>query len=139
MKNRIVAIVGLALLAAVSASAQNIQTNQFKVPFAFMVGETTLPAADYRVQYTPDTGEVRLQARTGGGIYTLTDRYDYRPERANPDALQFQRFGNIWVLKQVRVSGYEQKLLISKSRQAELAKLNTPGQQTLVASVVPIP
>ncbi|MGD0347928.1 MAG: hypothetical protein ABSA85_14295 [Terracidiphilus sp.] len=47
MKNRILAIVGLALLAAVSASAQNTPVAQVNVPFAFRAGNQQMPAGIY--------------------------------------------------------------------------------------------
>jgi hypothetical protein len=49
MKNRILAIVGLALLAAVSASAQSTSTVRVSVPFAFQVGNQDMPAGTYLI------------------------------------------------------------------------------------------
>jgi hypothetical protein len=135
MKNRILAIVGLALLAAVSASAQNIYTSPLKVPFAFMVGNKTMPAADYTVQFDPETKAVMLRAYNAGGVFTATISTGYRPDEANVDALQFQRFGKIWILKRVTVGGHVQMVPISKSRQEELTRLNAPAQPVLVASI----
>ncbi len=50
MKNRILALVGLALLAAVSASAQTPTTVEFNVPFAFQVGNQHMPAGLYLIK-----------------------------------------------------------------------------------------
>ena len=47
MKTQIVAILGLALLAAVSASAQNTPVAQVNVPFAFRAGNQQMPAGIY--------------------------------------------------------------------------------------------
>jgi hypothetical protein len=49
MKNRILAIVGLALLATVSASAQSTPIVQVNVPFAFQVGNQQMPPGTYLI------------------------------------------------------------------------------------------
>jgi len=49
MKNRILALVGLALLGAVSASAQNPSVRA-NVPFAFQVGNEHMPAGLYLIK-----------------------------------------------------------------------------------------
>jgi hypothetical protein len=59
MKNRILAIVGLALLAAVSASAQNPSAVQVSVPFAFQVGNQHMPAGTYQI--SKDSFEFKLR------------------------------------------------------------------------------
>jgi len=55
MKNRILAIVGLALLAAASASAQNTETNRVNVPFAFHAGNRQMPAGAYLIEHPSST------------------------------------------------------------------------------------
>jgi hypothetical protein len=139
MKNRILALVGLALFATVSASAQNMQTNKFKVPFAFVVDKTTLPADTYSVGLDVESGMVVLRAYNGGSAIVLTRLDHYLPDQPQLDALQFQHYGNIWVLKQVRMAGSQQKVQMSKSREAELARLNDAAQPTLVASIAAAP
>jgi hypothetical protein len=145
MKNSIVAIFGLALLAAVSTSAQDItlETGQFKVPFSFMVGNKTLPASDYRIEFTHSTGLVRLRTTTGVVAQTMTNTNDYKPQQESADLLQFQRFGDTWVLEQVRVRGNEQSSILSKSedkliahsKQQEIAKLGPADRQAIIATV----
>jgi hypothetical protein len=147
MKNSIKAIVGLALLAAVSASAQTgtQQTNQFKVPFSFMVGNSTMPAAAYRVQFTPGNGLVKLYISAGAApasVFTQTVPYDYRPD-ASRDVLSFQRYGDTWILKMVQVSGNEQEPVLTKSEKKVIAASkqeqvagNAPAPQTAIVSIV---
>lgn len=60
---------------------------------------------------------------------------NYRPDQVSRNVLQFQQFGRLWVLNQVRIDGYEEKMLISRSRQEELARLDAPSQPALVASI----
>jgi hypothetical protein len=134
MKTQIAATLGLALLAAVSASAQNTETNQIKVPFAFMAGNKILPAAEYRVQVNPSTGVVTL-FNPAGAVVSIEAVSDV--DRPGHDALEFQCFGDVCVLQQVRVHGYARTLVTSKSEERELAKLNPPSRQILIASTAP--
>jgi hypothetical protein len=60
MKNRILALVGLALLAAVSAHAQNQETVRVDIPFAFQTGDHLLPAGQYEIRHI-NREVVRLQ------------------------------------------------------------------------------
>jgi hypothetical protein len=135
MKNRILAFVGLALLGAVSASAQDMKTNLIKVPFAFVVGDKTLPPGEYRVQSNHLSGLTTLLTPTGvaASRETFPDGEQY-----GPDALDFQLVGDTWVLQRVRVHGYAQTLVPSKIEKRDLAKLKSPGRQTLIASSVPV-
>jgi hypothetical protein len=135
MKNRILAILGLTLLAAVPALAQNTNPTRFKVPFSFQMGERTFPAGVYSVEYNHQTKMVLLQAYNTGGVIAMTVTNSYRPDQVNLNVLRFQQFGRIWILNQVRIDGYEEKVIISRSRQEELARLNAPAQPTLVASI----
>ena len=138
MTNRIGSLVGLALLlTAVSASAQTSQTIQVKVPFTFVVAGKTLPAATYRVQIARSSGSELVSLLTSAGVTLTTQQAsnDYRPGDADKTYLQFQRFGESWVLQEVTVNGHAQLLTVGKSER-ELAKLNPPAQQTLIASSV---
>jgi hypothetical protein len=134
MKNQIVAILGLALLAAVSASAQDMKTNLIKVPFAFMVGDKTLPPGEYRVQTNLQFNLTTLLTPAGAAASreTFPDGEEY-----GPDALDFQLVGDTWVLQRVRVHGYAQRLVPSKFERTELAKLKSMVRQSLIASSVP--
>jgi hypothetical protein len=139
------AILGLALLGPVSASAQDItlQTGTFKVPFSFMVGDKTLPAADYRVEFTHSTSLVRLRNSVGFVAQTMTNTNDYRPDQTRQDVLRFQHVGDTWILQTVMVSGNEQYSILSKSeerlimhnKQKQIAKLDPADQQTIIATV----
>ena len=147
MKNSIAAIFGfgLALLGAVSASAQNVtlQTGEFKVPFSFMVGDKTLPAADYRVEFTHSSGIIRLRTSDGFVAQTMTLPNDYLPGQARQDVLRFQHVGDTWILRKVMVRGNEQNSVLSKSeekvialnKEKQNAKVDPADQQTIVATI----
>ena len=129
MKMTIVAIAGLALLTALSASAQTVTTNQFKVAFPFMAGEKTLRPGEYCVQINVGTKLVTLFGAAGAQVSIMSmDEADGN----GLDGLQFQKFGDTWVLQKVWVHGYAQNLFPSKFEK-QLAKLDSPGRQTLIA------
>ncbi len=132
MKMKIAAIVGLVLLSALSATAQDMKTNPMTVPFAFVVGNKTLPAGAYRVQFNLQTRSTTLLSATGpvAGMETIPNGEGYRQ-----DALEFQRVGDTWFLEQVKVQGYRQSLSPSKREKRELAELKSQGRQTLIASI----
>ena len=91
MKKHIAALFGFALLlAAASAHAQITETIRVNVPFPFVAAGKTLPAADYSVKITQDTGLVILSAAKPVG-----DRHAQHTERA-------PRKGSRQVLPEVR-------------------------------------
>ena len=63
MKKHIVGVFGFALLlAAAPAYAQITQTTRVQVPFPFVAAGQNMPAADYSVKVTKDTGLILLRS-----------------------------------------------------------------------------
>ena len=63
MKKHIAGLFGFALLlAAASAHAQISQTVRVQVPFPFVAAGQNMPAADYSVKITKDTGLIVLSS-----------------------------------------------------------------------------
>jgi hypothetical protein len=135
MKTQIAAILGLALLAAASASAQNTKTNPMKVPVAFMAGDKTFPAGEYRVEFNIDSGAIVLLNSAGPVASMITFRDG---QGSGQDAIELRLVGNTWVLQRVAVNGRELKLVPSKFEKMELAKQKSPSDKTLIASSVPV-
>ena len=134
MKKPILSLFGFALLlAAASAHAQITHTVQVTVPFPFVVSGRTMPAADYRVQITEDTGPITLSSSSGRSAIVLSIRNEHPGKESGESCLKFKRYGDSWVLEDVIYDGTEQVLLKSKTEQ-HLAQLKPSGQQTLMAS-----
>jgi hypothetical protein len=134
MKKHITGLFGLALLlAAASAQAQIAQTIQVAIPFPFVTAGQTMPAADYSLQITRDSGLVILSSITGKSAAQITTK-DYRPKEVEKSYLRFQRYGNTWVLKEVTLGGMAQVLPMGKVER-QLAQVNPSRQQTLMALV----
>jgi len=133
MKKHIATLFGFALLlAAASAHAQITETVQVKVPFPFVAAGRTMPAADYRVKITEDTGLITLST-PGRSAILLTIRNEHPGKESGNSSLKFERYGDSWVLEEVTYDGTEQVLRRGKVEQ-KLAQLQPSGEQTLMAS-----
>lgn len=66
-------VIGVGLLALASVASMAAQSSELKVtvPFAFVVAGHKLPAGDYYVQKTDETGLVLIHARTGESAIVL--------------------------------------------------------------------
>jgi len=135
MIKQIKSIVGLAiLLAAVSAYAQIEQTVQVKVPFPFVAAGKVFPAADYRIRIVQPTGLVTLTSPGIKSATMLTNKNERQEGGDDKTYLQFQRYGESWVLSQVNYDGTAQLLHVGKeerelpmSQPAVPTTLITPG------------
>jgi len=133
MKKHIVGVFGFALLlAAASAHAQITQTLRVQVPFPFVAAGQNMPAADYSVTITKDTGLIILRS-PGCSAAALSIRNVYPGKESYKSYLKFERYGDRWVLEEVNHDGAYRVLRRSKIEQ-QLARLKPAGQQTLMAS-----
>lgn len=133
MKKHIAGLFGFALLlAAASAHAQITQTVRVQVPFPFVAAGQNMPAADYSVKITMDTGLIILSSR-GRSVIALSIRNVHPGKESFESYLKFERYGDSWVLEEVNHDGVDQVLRRSMIEQ-QLARLKPAGQQTLMAS-----
>jgi hypothetical protein len=99
MKNRILALVGLALLAAGSAYSQNQETFQVDVPFAFQAGSHTLPAGRYEVRHV-NRDVVRLEG-PGGAAGVVMIHLAIAPKAPASGNMVFHQIGNRYFLAEL--------------------------------------
>ena len=133
MKKHVVGVFGFALLlAAASAHAQITQTVRVQVPFPFVAAGQNMPAADYSVKITKDTGLIILSS-SSRSVIALSIRNVHPGKESFESYLKFERYGDSWVLEEVNHDGVVQVLRRSKIEQ-QLARLKPAGQQTLMAS-----
>jgi hypothetical protein len=134
MKKHIAGLFGFALLlAAASVHAQITETIHVKVPFSFVAAGKAFPAADYNVQITQPTGLVKLSAANVPPAIMMSNTNEHPGREGGKSYMQFERYGDSWVLEQVAYDDTEQVLHRSKIEQ-RLAQLKPSGQQTLMAS-----
>src|SRR5271163_96104 len=128
MQKQIRSIVGLALLlAAVSAYAQIEHTIQVKIEFPFVAAGKMFPAADYRIQIIQPTGLVTLTSPGIQSATMLTNKNERQEGGDDKTYLQFQRYGESWVLSQVNYDGTAQVLHLGKAqRELPLSQRSAP-------------
>ncbi len=111
------AALAAALLSATGFAQTNIATAH--IPFAFQVGETTLPAGNYMVQ---DSNNVlRVFARGGSGVFRLTMNA-YRDHKTPDARMVFKRYGGAYYLTDIWNAGATDGFtLVPGKRQKTLA------------------
>ena len=96
---------GILVLAGIqNASAQITNPIEFTTPFAFTVGNATLPAGAYTIK--PDDDSVNVFELTGkhGSVLFQTDTADQgRP--APQTEVVFKRYGDAYILKNIWLEG----------------------------------
>ena len=136
---RITAMLPLVLLATQLARAQEpVLAN---IPFAFTVGNTTLPAGEYRVEKVWDGSSAMLIRGTDGSASTMviTNATQANAPQAQTK-LVFHRYRNHCFLSQVWTAGNARGRELPKSakekEQGLLARNEAPDQVTIVARLI---
>ena len=131
MTKRIASLIGLALLAAVSASAQIVDKVEVTVPFSFAAAGKTWAAGIYRMDIRPDTGLVTLHSPESGSRTFLT-QLGQNGKSTNDTSIRFQRYGSQWMLRAIVLGGIQADVLPSKTER-ELISRKASDTRTLVA------
>lgn len=132
MTKRIASLIGLALLAAVSASAQITNKVEVNVPFSFAAGGATWAAGTYKLEIRPDSGLVMLHSQSGSRAF-LAQAGQSQNSR-NETSVRFQRYGRQWVMRAIIGDGIEAAVLPSKFER-ELMSRKPSDSRTLLAHV----
>jgi hypothetical protein len=112
------------------------------IPFAFVAGNTTLPAGEYRVQKLDGNSAVLLircsDASTAAMVLSNTTQ---AKKIQTQSKLVFKRYDNRYFLSQVWAEGSIRGRELLKSRAekeaAQSARLETTGEVTLIARLSP--
>src|ERR1700693_409154 len=140
MKTKILAMAGAVVLSVIGAAVCGAQTRtlEVNVPFAFEVGNKTMPAGSYRVE-TVLTGNGSLQVlRSNSGEARLTiSTMPTAPNIGAPaPSLIFHRYGNHYFLAQIRTGGGHARNLYPTLQEKELAR-SEPGVEVAVLVQTP--
>jgi hypothetical protein len=128
----------LTLAAAVeSAQAQSRINYTANIPFAFTVGNTTLPAGIYTVteiKTADGAGILQLKAKGRDGLFRLTDRAQVNNPRAGT-VLVFNQYGEQYFLAEMWRRGEAEGRLVRKSDREraiehELARIDGSPNET---------
>ena len=96
---------GIVMLAGVhNASAQIDNTLEFTAPFAFTVGNATLPAGNYTI--TPVEDDPKVLELSGANTSVFFQTLSAQPkETPSDDEVVFHRYGDRYVLKNIWTLG----------------------------------
>ena len=132
----------LCLLAVGGGVVANAQINtipgiEANIPFAFAVGETTLPAGKYEIKalnYNPNVLELRSANGRRTVAFETQDVQKREGEGASKTELVFNKVGDQYFLSQVWVAGTATGSELPKSRMQK--RLEDGGSQSEKLSVV---
>jgi hypothetical protein len=135
-----IAIVILGGIFAATATAQTSgpQKTRANIPFAFNVGEKTLPAGVYTLTViNPSSDRKVLQIRSLDGRFNaMTQTSAGRSNHADDVKLVFRRYGNQYFFGQIEMGGDATTLVVAKSRaeRSTLRALKRPADNSVVAA-----
>ena len=145
MKKRILALASLLVLCSFAATqvARAQEPLLVNIPFAFVAGETTLPAGEYRVQKMDRNSAVLLiNCREPNASIIVVTNATSGAKQQEQSKLVFNRYNDHYFLSQVWSAGFITGRELQKGkREKEIAlsaKLETHNQITLIASAYPI-
>lgn len=119
------------------AQTDNDTTVEANVPYAFMVGNTTLPAGKYLIR-TPDSSEPSvLEIRAANGHTAVAFETEDTNQTPNKGELVFNKIGDNYFLSQVWITGSAHgNQLIKSKMEKRLEAGGMQSQQTSVAVIV---
>lgn len=103
-----VALGSVVLMGTGRAYAQSAESVRAQIPFDFKVGNTTLPAGEYRLKYDPAESQGVLTVRSADGrheAFVLTEAVAARKGTPVANRLEFEREGASYVLSEVFSDG----------------------------------
>jgi hypothetical protein len=100
---RLIPLILLVLAGAASANAQDFIVKA-RVPFAFTVGDTTLPRGEYEVSRLDGHTSALLVRSEHQGTFILGESGD-SADRANTSELVFHRYGDQYFMREIRFLG----------------------------------
>jgi hypothetical protein len=145
MKKQSFLMAGLLVLSSMAATqvARAQESMLVDIPFAFVAGDATLPAGEYRVQKMDGNSAVLLihcwDAKASALVITHEAQAKERPSESK---LVFNRYGNRYFLSQVwregSIRGRQLPISPREKEMPQLARNETKGEVTLVARLAPV-
>jgi len=144
MKKRLFVIAALLMFASIAAT-QVVRANEpmlVNIPFAFVAGNATLPAGEYRVEKLDgNSAVVLIRSSDANAAAVVLSNAAQAKETPTQSKLIFKRYDNRYFLSQVWRAGSIRGRELLKSRAekeiAQSARFETKGEVTLLASLSP--
>ncbi len=144
MKKRLFVMTGLLMFSSVVATqvARAQEPMLVNIPFAFVAGNASLPAGEYRVQKLEgNSAVVLIRCSDASASAMVITNAAQANERQSGSKLVFNRYGNRYFLSQVWTAGSirGRQLLKSPSEKeiAQIASIEPKTEVTLVARLTP--
>ena len=102
-------------VAVVSANGQSSSRTMANVPFDFVVGNSELPAGQYRVESATSSGDALRITGQQQSVFHLSTTMN-RLQIAKQSTLVFHRYGNKYFLAEIWVAGLSQGRQLQKSK-----------------------
>jgi hypothetical protein len=126
MKTQILAIAGAVVLSTLMAAECRAQsrTLEAKVPFAFEVGDKTMPAGNYRIESMPTgAGSLQVIRSANGDVRVTLSTIAIPAKNGNSEPeLIFHRYGNHYFLAQIQTGDHHARELFESRPEKELAR-----------------
>ena len=144
MKKRTFVTATLSVLSLIVA-AQAVQADEpmlVNIPFAFVAGNETLPAGEYRVQKLDGNSTVVLIRCSDATASAMVVTHAAQAKELQTESkLIFNQYGNRYFLSQVWTAGSIRGRQLLKSPQekeiSQIARIETKTEFTLVARLIP--
>ena len=144
MKKRLFVMAGLLMFASIVATqvARADEPMLVNIPFAFVAGNVTLPAGEYRVEKLHgNSAVVLIRCSDPSAAAVVLSNAAQATEIQTQSKLIFKRYDNRYFLSQVWRAGSISGRELMKSRAEEeitkSARFETKGEVTLLASLSP--
>jgi len=144
MKKRTFVTATLFVLSIIVAAqvAQADEPMLVNIPFAFVAGNVTLPAGEYRVQKLDrNSAVVLIRCSDATASAMVVTHAAQAKELQTESKLIFNQYGNRYFLSQVWTAGSIRGRQLLKSPQekeiSQVARIETKSEFTLVASLIP--
>ena len=132
-------VLSLVIAAQVAKADEPMLVN---IPFAFVAGNATLPAGEYRIQkLDASSAVVLINCSDASASAMVLSNAAQAKEAQTQSKLVFKRYANRYFLSQVWTAGSIRGRELPKSRAekeiAQSVRLETTGEVTLVARLAP--
>jgi len=144
MKKCLFVMAGLLMFSSMVATqvARAQEPMLVNIPFAFVAGNASLPAGEYRVQKLEgNSAVVLIRCSDASASAMVITNAAQANERQSGSKLVFNRYGNRYFLSQVWTAGSIRGRQLLKSpgekEMAQVASIETKAEVTLVARLTP--
>ena len=126
MRTQILAVAGALMISMVAASECRAQSRAMEanIPFAFEVGNKTMPAGYYRIESMPTgAGSIQvIRSANGNAQATISTIAAAAPDITVASALIFHRYGNQYFLAEIRTGDGHAREVFPSQQEKELAR-----------------